>query len=182
MRVLGFDASLTGFGVADTAAPEPRVLVPPAAVGLGWLRIDWIYKQVMGVCDAVPGGRPTVDLVVREGPAYHSATNAYSSGELWGVIGYALWRRGIPVVPIAPNTLKKLATGVGKGLKAGVLVAAVRRLGYTGASDDAADAMWALEAARQHYDLPGKVALPKSHTETLHKLKWPPLDKLRASA
>lgn len=173
MRVVALDASLTAFGLADSARPtEPWVLKPPAALR-SWPRIHWLYKAVMQVCEPA-------DLVVREGYAYHSTTNAVAAGELGGVIGYGLWARGTPLVTIAPSSLKKIATGVGKGPKAGVLVEAVKRLGYQGSDDNESDALWLLQAALHHYDLPGKVDLPKTHTEKLGNLKWPALEELAA--
>lgn len=173
MRVVALDASLTAFGLADSARPtEPWVLSPPKDLR-SWARIHWLYKAVMEACEPA-------DLVVREGYAFHSATNAVTAGELGGVIGYGLWCRGTPLVQIAPSSLKKIATGVGKGPKAGVLVEAVKRLGYSGADDNESDALWLLQAALHWYDLPGKVALPKAHTEKLANLQWPRPEELAA--
>jgi crossover junction endodeoxyribonuclease RuvC len=174
MRVVSLDPSLTAFGLADSDRPaEPWVLVPRPGLH-GWARIHWLYVKVMEACERA-------DLVVREGYAYASATNAISAGELGGVIGYGLWRRQTQLVTIAPNALKKIATGVGKGGKGGVLVEAVKRLGYRGSDHNAADAMWLLQAALQHYELPGRADLPKSHIEKLGNIKWPTLEELAAA-
>lgn len=168
MRVVSFDLSLTGTGVADSASPtEPYVLAPPRALR-GWPRVEWIQRKAQPLLDAA-------DVAVFEGYAYGSKTNATSAGELGGIIRYTAWCLRTPYVNIAPATLKKLATGVGKGKKSGVLVEAVKRLGYMGSSTDAADALWLLQAALHHYGLPGAVPLPAKHTETLHRIDWPQL-------
>lgn len=173
MRVLAFDLSLTRSGVADSLSPpKPFVLAPPGGL-VGWDRIAWIQSHVWRLAEEA-------DLVVLEGYAFKSEKAVYA-GELGGIMRFTVNRLGVPYVDIAPATLKKLATGVGKGKKLGVLVEAVKRLGYQGSDDNEADAMWLLQAALQHYGLPGRVDLPKAHTSTLHKIKWPSLEALGAA-
>jgi crossover junction endodeoxyribonuclease RuvC len=103
-------------------------------------------------------------LVVLEGYSYGSKGSAVINiGELGGVVRLALFEAGHPVVEIPPPCLKKLATGKGNVGKAEVLVEAVKRLGFEGANHNIADALWLLEAAKQHYGLPGAVKLPQTH-------------------
>ncbi len=169
MRVVAFDLSLTRTGVADSSRPlEPFVLVPPRGLK-GWPRIEWIQYRVQELLEVA-------DLAVFEGYSYHSATNATRAGELGGIIRFTAWCLNVPYIDIAPATLKKVATGTGKGGKQGVLVEAVKRLGYGGSDDNEADAAWLLQAALHHYGLPGAVPLPAKHTETLAKYDWPELE------
>ncbi len=175
MRVLCLDLSLTRTGVADSAAPSrPYVLAPPSKVGRSWGRIHWFRQRVQKILIGA-------DLLVCEGYAYHSATNAVAAGELGGVVKYLAYCMGVPVVDIAPATLKKVATGRGNAKKGAVLAEAIRRLGYTGHDDNEADALFLLQAAAQHYDLPCKIDLPKSHTSTLGKVAWPALEGMVAA-
>ena len=173
MRVIAFDLSLTRTGVADSfSPPKPFVLAPPGGL-VSWPRIRWIQARVQELlADA--------DLLCIEGYAYGS-NNAVYAGELGGIIRFTAYCMGVRYVDIAPTTLKKLATGSGKGKKLGVLVEAVKRLGYEGQDDNEADAMWLLQAALHHYGLPGAVDLPKAHTSTLHKIKWPTPEELEAA-
>ena len=175
MRVLCLDLSLTRTGVADSAAPtEPFVLAPPSKVGRSWGRIHWMRQRVQELLDGA-------DVLVCEGYAYHSATNAVAAGELGGVVKYLAYCMGVPVVDIAPAPLKKVATGKGNAKKGAVLAEAIRRLGYTGYDDNEADAMFLLQAAAHHYDLPCRVGLPKAHTSTLAKVAWPALEGMEAA-
>lgn len=173
MRVVAFDLSLTRTGVADSSSPpKPFVLAPPGGL-VGWPRVRWIQARVQELLEGA-------DLALFEGYAY-ATKNAVDAGELGGIMRYTAYCMGVPYVNIAPTTLKKLATGSGKGKKLGVLVEAVKRLGYEGSDDNEADAMWLLQAALHHYELPGRVELPKAHTSTLHKIEWPTIESLEAA-
>lgn len=176
MRVVAFDLSLTRTGVADSSRPcEPFVLAPPGKLGRSWGRLGWIQGRAMELLEGC-------DLAVFEGYAFQSKTNAVAAGELGGIVKFTTFRLGVPFIDIAPGTLKKVATGKGNAPKEEVLVAAVHRLGYDGHDNNEADALWLLQAAAQHYDLPCKVDLPKSHTSTLHKVAWPEVAAERSVA
>lgn len=168
MKIVALDLSLTCTGVVASDDPgQPRVIKPAASIGRGWDRIRWIQQEVQS---AVTGA----DLVILEGYA-HGTQRAIQTGELGGIIRFTIWCLGIPFVEIAPTTVKKVATGSGRGEKVGVIIAARDRLGYEGADHNEADAMWLLQAGLHHYRLPGAVRLPQNHTATLHRIAWPEL-------
>lgn len=113
------------------------------------------------------------DLIMCEGYAYHAKGRAaVSLGELGGVLRLTAQDSGAPLVEVPPATVKKLATGKGNAPKEAVLVAAVRRLQYPGASHDEADALWLLEAALQRHHPDIAVQLPKSHNDALASIPW----------
>lgn len=175
MRLASLDLSLTASGVARWA-PGAEVQVttvsPPGLRGVE--RLEWILRKIVGlVCNA--------DLVVVENYAYARANQAHQIGELGGVIRLALYTRRIRYVEVAPSSLKKVATGKGNAGKDLVLVEAVKRLGYDGADNNIADALWLLEMAKIQYGLPGAVELPKKHLEGLGKVDWPALEDLEAA-
>lgn len=175
MRLTSLDLSLTASGVARWAPGadvQTTTVSPPGLRGVE--RLQWILRKVMGlVCNS--------DLVIVEGYAYARANQAHQIGELGGVIRLALYTRRIPYVEVAPSALKKVATGKGNAGKELVLVEAVKRLGYDGADNNVADALWLLEMARIHYGLPGAADLPKVHLVGLAKVSWPSLQDLEAA-
>lgn len=173
MRIVALDPSLTATGVADSADPEhPFVLSPPSGAR-GPERLFWIQKQV----DRVTRG---ADLVAVEGYAHGAKYQAHQMGELGGVIRLTLWCRNTPYVDVPPPVRMKVATGKGQAKKEHVLAEAIQRLGYAGHDNNEADALWILQAALQHYQLPGAVPLPAKHLEPLAKSRpnWPTLEQL----
>lgn len=166
-RVVGLDLSLTCTGWADgrqnygTIQTELR----------GMERIRHVWKAVRRVVDDPFLPRPR--LVMIEGYSFASKnSHAHGAGELGGVIRFWLHVEGIPYIEIPPSTLKMFATGSGNAGKGLVLVDAVKRLGYSGSSDDEADALWLRELGLY---LVGdeRLGLPKTHTRALAKVKLP---------
>lgn len=172
MRVLALDLALgdikkktgTGFATLD----EHGVLLPPDTHGRGVRRLQWFRDRIMLIVL-----QDNINLVAIEGYSYGSANQAHQLGELGGVVRIALTDNQVPWIELQPSTVKKLATGKGNAGKNAMLVTAVKRLGYEGESNDEADALWLLEAAKQHYDLPGRIELPKSHLVALSVVMWP---------
>ena len=118
------------------------------------------------------------DRVGYEGYSFGSKGQAVISlGELGGIYRVALWEHGIRILEVPPGVLKKFATGNGNAKKEQMIAEAIRRLGYTGHSDDEADALWLREMWRQHYDV-SDITLPKSQLQVLEGLEWPPLAHL----
>jgi Holliday junction resolvasome RuvABC endonuclease subunit len=101
---------------------------------------------------------------------------AHQIGELGGVLRLAFFQAEIPTIVIPPTKVKMFATGSGKGKKEGPLAEAIRRLEYGGSKHDEADALWLLQMALTHYELPGAISLPKSHTRALVGVDWPPAE------
>jgi Holliday junction resolvasome RuvABC endonuclease subunit len=166
VRIVAFDLSLTSTGWAriDKSITCGILELPVRARGVE--RLIWIRDMLVGIVKRH-------HLVVLEGYSFGSVQQAHRIGELGGVVRVALHEAGVPVAEIAPASLKRYATGRGNAGKAEVLVAAVKRLGYDGASSDEADALWLLAMALDHYGVPGKVDMPQQHRTALEKVAWP---------
>lgn len=170
MNIVALDPSLVSFGWAcefdrvvscGTIKPGKR---------RGMERIDFILAELN---ESFGFGDSIGDLFVLEGYSYGSRGRAaVSLGELGGVLRHELHKNRVPFVEVSPNGRAKLATGKGNAAKEAVLVEAVRRLNYAGSSHDEADALWLLEAARQHYKR-SVIALPKKHLEALEAINFP---------
>ena len=177
MKIAALDLSLTstGFAVASSIDPvawrwKPDHLGTIEPNGMrGMERLDWIRQRVIDLIDGA-------DLVVIENYAYSRANQAHQIGELGGVVRMTFHDLGFPWVALNPSVVKKIATGKGNAPKNEVLVAAVQRLEYDGASSDEADALWLLEAALIGYGIV-KSDLPKTHLAALEKVEWPTLTK-----
>lgn len=164
--IMGLDASLTSTGVCHIDGRTSLIrtkLRGPARL---------VYLR-----NSIEAQACTADLVVMEGYSFGSKQNGPQLGELGGVVKVALFEMGIPFVIIPPQSLKKIATGIGKGGKFGIMAEAIRRLGYKGKSDDEADAMWLREAGLQFYGF-GTVKLPSNHISNLGQFEWPKLKSL----
>lgn len=173
MRIVALDPSLTATGVADSRHPDrPFVIAPPPGLK-GPARWFWIQKRI----EAVTRG---ADLVVIEGYAHGAKYNAHKMGELGGILRLMLWCHKRPYVDVPPSVRMKLATGKGQATKDKVLSAAILRLGCTCEGNNEADARWLLEAALQHYELPGRAVLPAKHLEPMATARatWPDLQDL----
>lgn len=176
MNLLALDLSLTAIGWATYRPTFPIgcAVYKPAKDGAARLQdaVTWLDTMY----DAF---RPQFTII--EGYAFGRINQAHRLGELGGVIRLRLHQRHAIVVELPPACRAKLATGKGNAGKEQVLAEAIRRLGYEGHSNDAADARWLLEAALQRYQLPGRAELPKAHLDALTKIEWPPAPLARAS-
>jgi len=171
MRIVALDLSLTATGVAVwTSGVETtlRVNSPPNSMR-GMRRLEWHLREVVALSIGA-------DLVVLEGYAFARPNQAHQIGELGGVIRLALHTRRLPYVEVAPSALKKYATGKGNAPKEMVLVEAVKRLGYTGADNNVADALWLLQMAQDAYGL-SSVEMPKVNRQALEKIEWPKIEE-----
>lgn len=173
MNVLALDLSLTAIGWAEryggiqmsgSFAPRYRGVERLADVA------EWLDGRL-----GVPG---MYGMVVLEGYSFASKGRAVvSMGELGGVVRLWLYDHAQPFAEIPPSCRAKLATGKGNASKDAVLVEAVKRLAYPGSDHNEADALWLLQAALHHYQLPGRVELPKAHLDGLTKIVWPELSE-----
>jgi Holliday junction resolvasome RuvABC endonuclease subunit len=81
-----------------------------------------------------------------------------------------LWRDQVPHTYVTPGSLKTFALGKGTGSKTEMTLAASRRLGYEGCSDDEADALWLAHLGAHLLGRPA-VDLPQTHLRALAKIK-----------
>lgn len=167
--VLALDASLTSTGWAKWhSGTDIRYGTLKSGSRRGVERLVWIRDEVLRLAS-------NAALVIIEGYAYARANQAHQIGELGGVLRVALDELNENVVVVSPMARAKYATGKGNAKKELVLVSAVRRLDYSGSSNDEADALWILQMALGHYGLPGAVEVPAAHQEALKKVSWPAL-------
>lgn len=166
MRILAIDPSLTRTGWAGPSIDDHGVLIPPKGMDRGVQRLLWIRERVL---DAAV----TAELVVLEGYGFGPQRGhaAIELAELGGVLRVGLYMAGVPFVDVAPASLKKFATGKGNASKAEVLVAAVKRLGYDGADDNVADALWLWTMAMTAYGEP-PVPMPAENREAVLRVQW----------
>jgi crossover junction endodeoxyribonuclease RuvC len=164
VNVLGLDLSLTSTGVAhcDGSADTWQVKL------LGADRLISLRDRLVSLLDA------RVDLAVIEGYAFGRPNQASHIGELGGVVRVTLREHNVPFVAVPPSSVKRYATGQGNASKEQMLVAAVKRLGYEGASNDEADALWLRAMALDHYGEP-VTTVPVEHRAGLSKIEWPDL-------
>lgn len=161
-RVLGLDLSLTATGYAYN--DEVVGVLKPR--GRGPARLAEIRDWIVYVGQ-------DADVVVLEGYAFARPNQAHQLGELGGVVRLALHDRRIPYVEVPPALLKRFATGKGNATKDAVLAAAIRRFGFEGDSNDAADAWLLRVMGLTAYD--GE-PVTDYQREALGKVAWPKLD------
>lgn len=175
--ILGIDPSLTGTGLCridttDHLVPETWTLSTKPKPNPTLLqrreRLDEIAGTI-GIYDA--------DLAVIESPSLGQSRQGGTldrNGLFWLIVA-ALTDRRIPVVEIAPSTLKVYATGKGNAGKGAVIEAVTRRYPHvsTDGDDNRCDAL--VLAAIGHHLLTGKplVDLPQTHTRALDKVARP---------
>lgn len=173
-RVVGLDLSLTATGCAG---PAHQISWTIRSKLKGCERLAFIREEVMRLCAPVERWEPTwhmdAPLVVLEDYAFsRAAAHSHQLGELGGVVRLALHEAGVPFVAVVPSSLKKYATGKGNANKGEMLAAAIRRLGYEGADDNEADALWLRAMGLDALGAP-LVKLPESHRVALGKVAWP---------
>lgn len=171
VRAIGIDPAMNSTGVAWSGGIS--LLEPPKQAGSGMARLAWIRDAIGSVLRLA---RPHV--VVMEGPSLgqkRGSSQTWSLGMFGGVLRLAIWDSGVPVVEVAPGTLKVYATGTGKGGKEGVYAEAIRRFGYNGSSFDEADALILYAMAMDAFGSP-IVELPQTHRRALDSVTWPDLN------
>lgn len=164
-RVLGLDLSLTATGYAYN----------DEVVGVWSLQKLRGEARLVGLRDAIMLVAHDADVVVLEGYAFGRGFQAHHMGELGGVVRVALHEARVPFALIPPAVLKRFATGKGNATKDQVLAAAIRRFGFEGDDNNAADA-WLLRAmGLDHFDdVDGE--RPQYAREALSRVTWPQLE------
>ena len=166
-RILALDLSLTRTGICT---PTGKTWSFATATLRGMDRVDAIVSEVHGfVTDT------SADLVAIEGYSFGSqGRSVFNIGELGGCVRLLLHRLKVPFVEVPPSTLKKFSTGRGNADKDAMILAAVRRFGFEGETNDEADAflLWCL--ARHAYGSP-VATVPVPNQEAIAKVSWPDL-------
>lgn len=182
--VIGIDPSLAGFawatctdggdGVLDIT--EHILATKPNGDGVR-ARIER-YEHIVG--PVVENARQLgASVIVIEGYSYGSNDpSAQERAELGGILRRELLRCGheLEVYEMAPSSLKKFATGVGKGDKAAVISAMVLEHGRRFKSADAADAFACLQVAMCIAGIVSPTTRPKAEVVAL--VSGHPLPKL----
>lgn len=163
-KVLGLDLSLRRTGWA--CGPMTGVIIPGKLDGMQ--RLKFVRSAVLRMT-------PGITMVAVEGYSFGSRdSHAHALGELGGVVRLALSELQLPYADIPPTCVKKFATGKGNAPKDAVFGEAIRRLGYKGADNNEADALWLHAMAMEHYGTP-VIDVPAEHKKGLLKIQWPEL-------
>lgn len=174
--VVGLDLSLSATGVAVLQVGGWPVLSTvrsgPGADSLAMrrARIDTLAGQIAEHCHGA-------DLAVIEGPSLGSSSGwLWERAGLWWTVLHRLADAFVPVAEVAPATLKKFASGSGRGDKTAVAVGLSRlwQEVVTGRNDNEWDALALATIGAQHLgmDVPSRA----HHAEALAKVAWPSTD------
>lgn len=149
MNIIGLDASLTHIGVSiisdfvsDITMQKPgqkTMLFKTKKKGLDRLvEIEIMMQQVLvnSYCN-----HQLVDYVIIEGYAFSPIQGrAFSMGEGGWAVRRPFHLKGIPILQVAPATLKKFITGSGRGDKNTIMLHVFKKWGVEFAEDDECDA------------------------------------------
>ncbi len=183
MRVAGLDPSLSSTGIALTDGSVARI---QTTTGLElWHRIHLIDSRVrLELCSGRPDNRPELLVIEGLGGSGPGRESALKTVGLGTVLRLSIWREGIPMLEIAPSSLKAYATGSGSGKgregKDRMREAFLDRLlehGRPGldVNDDEVDALWLRDVGRW---LSGAPDTAGPHPEITPKV----IDGIRARA
>ncbi|MDN5324059.1 MAG: crossover junction endodeoxyribonuclease RuvC [Clostridia bacterium] len=133
--VLGLDISLNGTGavILKNDVIQYHHRFEPKSIGIE--RLIEIEEYVTDLIET-----NLLDLVVIEGYAFARANQAHQMGEIGGVIRRRLHKLRIPWIEIAPNQVKKFASGKGNCKKDLILMNVYKRWRVEFQSSDEADA------------------------------------------
>jgi Holliday junction resolvasome RuvABC endonuclease subunit len=168
VNLLALDLSLvsTGFcsdkkmGIIATAEKGPK-------------RLDLISSAISDIVK-----EEEIGVVVIEGYSFASRSGqAFSIGELGGVVRTTLYRMGIPFIEIPPTCRAKFATGKGNASKNEVVSSISAKTGIifrNPGADDQCDAWILLEMAKTYLGV-SSIDWPKVNKDALDKVDWSPL-------
>lgn len=175
--ILGLDPSLTSTGVAflDNNGIAVTHL---ASKGRAGATLNESAKRVDQLCDDLHHLLADLDhitLVVIEAPAMaHANAGTSLINGLWWSYVRTVHTAGVPIVSVAPTSLKVYGCGKGNAGKDEVLLAVARR--YPQApieTNDQADAVVLAAMGWHHVTGTPLVDLPATHTRALAKVQWP---------
>ena len=171
MNILGIDLSLTSTGISVNG--ETGTITTQAK---GAERLSIISLAIL---DAVIDN--SIEIVAIEGYSFASRNSqAFSIGELGGVVRTRLWERNIPFVDIPPTCRAKFATGRGNAAKTEVMSSISAKTGIIFAgkgADDMCDA-WILEEMCKTVIGVSEYEWSATQLSALDKIDWEPLVSL----
>ena len=168
MKFLSLDLSLTSTGYCVDG--KCNVLVTNLT---GVERLAAIAEDVVNIIIT-----NKVECVLLEGYSFASRSGqAFSIGELGGVVRLAIHELGIPIIEIPPTCRAKFATGKGNASKNEVISAVSAKTGITWqnpGADDKCDA-WILEEMGLAFLNKSRYPWPSVNSSALEKIDWSPL-------
>ena len=168
MNLLALDLSLVSTGVCSD-----KKMGIISTTEKGPKRLDLISSAI---ADTVK--EEEIDVVIIEGYSFASRSGqAFSIGELGGVVRTTLYRMGIPFIEIPPTCRAKFATGKGNASKNEVVSSISAKTGITfrnPGADDQCDAWILLEMAKTYLGV-SSIDWPKVNKDALDKVDWSPL-------
>lgn len=168
INLLGLDLSLTSTGYSHDGETG---VVSTNEKGVQRLKtISETIKKIVLEND--------IDVVVVEGYSFASRSGqAFSIGELGGVVRLCLFELGVPFVEIPPTCRAKFATGKGNASKNEVISAVSAKTGIVWGNpgaDDKCDA-WILEEMALAFMEKPRFSWPATNMSALDKVDWSPL-------
>ncbi len=154
--IMGIDASLTHTGVSviytNGANHREHTCIPKTKGAERLTDIeDWLDYIV---CEIATKTRMGIFCGVMEGYAYTPVYGqAFSLGELGGIIKRYFYRKDISLYIVQPQTLKKFITGEGKGDKNMIMLKAFKKWGLEFCNDHTCDAYGLAMIGRALYDI-----------------------------
>ena len=171
MNILGIDLSLTSTGISVNGETGTITTLAKGAERLSIISL--------AILDAVIDN--SIEIVAIEGYSFASRNSqAFSIGELGGVVRTRLWERNIPYVDIPPTCRAKFATGRGNAAKTEVMSSISAKTGIIFAgkgADDMCDA-WILEEMCRTTIGISEYTWSAAQLSALDKIDWEPLVSL----
>ena len=167
-KLLGLDLSLTSTGYS---CGEAQGVI--ASKERGVIRLKEVSEAIKKLILEL-----NIEVVILEGYSFASRSGqAFSIGELGGVVRLTLHELGIPYVEVPPTCRAKFATGRGNASKNEVISAVSAKTGIVWGNpgaDDKCDA-WILEEMGLSVIGMSKFSWPATNLEGLGKVDWTPL-------
>jgi crossover junction endodeoxyribonuclease RuvC len=138
MIIIGIDPSLTSTGIC--IMEKSGKLLSTLAINSGFSgmkRLHDIKEQLSQEMNRYPRFKVTVFI---ESYSFGSQNGREALGELGGMIRLILYEEGIEFVDVAPTSLKKYATGIGKGDKVAMAIGVIKTWGVDFPTTDQTDA------------------------------------------
>lgn len=134
MIYLGLDLSLTATGYCVLHSSFETGVIKTKKKGL--VRLDYIRSKIT---ECVGNCKPR--MVVLEGYSFGSRVGqAFSIGELGGVVKRALWKMDQDVMIVPPTCLKKFVSGKGNTSKDIILMKVLKKYGVEFTDNNECDA------------------------------------------